>query len=337
MGLGNMSKKSETTTKIKPITRVVNYSIEDVTTSNVGGFTLGFCGFPNTGKTMTAILFGSLRKELIPMIEKEYPRTAKALKDDDIPEVREIWIVDSENGAKKQINREKKLLANIYDKIPVKVIRIPEVSVDYEIDVENRTVQYTQQCIDEINDALYMYNKVIDDFVEQTDGNALLIIDSASRFKKLVDIRTGITFNLSIQEKGEETVKQMGYSRWGDRNSTWEKTMTKLRGVPGWVICTFKTQINKDWVLKMLRKKGKQPDETKTIMMDSTPHNMTMMYDFDFPEDSFKIRLKTRVGRYVNREVNDANEFILNTKDRLSTLQIVEHLLGEIMADDFIN
>lgn len=333
-----MSKKPiEETKKPTPHVRTVEYNIEEVTQSDVGGFTLGFCGFPNTGKTMTAIMFGNLRKELVPQFEDQYPKTAEALMNGDIPEVREIWIIDSENGAKKQINREKKLLQNIRGKIPIKVIHIPEVSVDYSIDLENKTVEYTTQCIEEIEDALWLYNKVIDDFAEQTDGNALLLIDSCSRFKKLVDIKSGITFNMSIEEKGEEAVKQMGYSRWGDRNAMWEKTMTKIRGVPGWVICTFKTQVNKDWVLSMLRKKGKQPDETKTIMLDSTPHNMDMMYDFDFPENNFSINIETRVGRYVNRNVNDANKFEINTKDRFSSLQLIEHLIEELMSDDFIN
>ena len=340
MGFGEMDKSGSRGPASEPVEkdikrRVVEYKREEITQSPDTGFTLGFCGFPNTGKTMTALTLANLQKELIPLWGDKYPITAKALENGDVPEIRSIWVIDSENAAKKQFGRERKLLKYVNGTIPLTVVTIPEVAIEYDVDSKGTEVKMDQVSIDEVFDAVWTYNQAIDDFNTETDGHGLLIVDSCSRFKKLVDMKTRIVWNLSVAEKGEEYVKQAGFNKWGDRNSMWEKTMTKLRGTPGLVVGTFKTKENKEWVMKMLRKKGGQPSATTTVMLDGTAHNFDMMYDFEFATDRFDINVSTRVGRYVNRTVDEQNHFEIDTKYRFSSLQIMEHLLKEVMADDF--
>ena len=229
MPLGSMGGKStqDTPPSVKHKKKVVTF--EEINISSGGGYTFGFCGEANSGKTITALTFGYLNKTFLPLWEKHFPLTAKALEEGVIPEVQRIEVIDSENALEKQLPRpfEQKFLKPLMGKVPIQRHRIEPVAPKVYDDIENG-FEITQDSVSLVFDALDQYE---DALRLSRDNHCLLVLDSASRLYKLLTAKSKIIYQQRVKDKGEETVKNEGFAKWQDRNVWWDEDMTLLRGV----------------------------------------------------------------------------------------------------------
>jgi len=338
-GIGAMSGKKKKAVAVPPPTqkREVEIIMEDLDDMAGGGYTLGFSGLPNTGKTTQAIGLGYLHLDFLPLYEDKFPLIAKALRDEEIPYVNKIVIIDSENALRKQMKRKfsRDLFKELTDHTPIKVIRIAPVAQDVMDSVAD-SMPITQESVSKVFFAIELYEAVLRQAFDEYDEHTLFILDSASRLYKLINAKAQIVYNRRVQDKGEETVKNEGFNKWGNRNIWWDQDMTLLRGVPGWVVATFQMKEKPDWVIESEKKKGKYKGAFKIVRSDDTAFNLDM--DFVFSMDNDKLlSVDVEVGRYVERgeEAEELNHVDIDTHDRFSGLQIIENMLKVMEGQEF--
>ena len=306
--------------------------MEDLMDMAGGGYTLGFRGLPNTGKTLTAMALGYLHPKFVDQYKEQYPLTAASVLNGDIPQVDKIVVIESENAIGKQMKRklERRVFGELFKHTPIRVQRIPIVAQKVYDDLSHG-MPITQQSVTEVFNALELYELCLKQASDNYGETTLLILDSASRLYKLINAKAQIVYNRRVQDKGEETVKAEGFNKWGNRNIWWDQDMTLLRGVPGWVIATFQMKESPDWVIESERKKGKFESRYKTVWTKDTPYNLDMTYTFEMDEDNL-LEIQTYLGRYMGRgeEEEHLNHAKIDTHWKFSGLQIIENMLQAI-------
>ncbi len=302
-----------------------------------GGYTIGACGFKNTGKTDSLLTMGYMNMNLAHKYKDKYPTLFSNLHDGTVPEVERIIVIESENAIGKQMKRkyETKLLAPMRKYVDVKVISVPVVSYE-EMRAATGEFIPNPEKVEDILTASDIYMESLKMVLNDYGDETMVMLDSASRFKLLLDTKAQVIYNQKIAKLGPTAMKEEGYNKWGSRNIWWDAAMTMLRGAPGWCGVTFMVQDNPNWVAEAQKKKGRTPEYTKTIWTDRTAHNFDMIYDFEFNEDR-SIRVDTRLGRYMGRgaEGEELNSFKLHQFERTSFLQAIENMLYVIEGDEF--
>jgi len=318
-----------------PVVKKKTYEIveEDLHAEEGGGYTLGFAGQGMTGKTISAMTLGKLRMDNIENLRKnglEY--LAKALEDGSIPYINKVVVIESENAMKKQMGRplERKIL---YDVIPItKRIHIP--IANREMDIATSGAEITKESIENIQMASEMYADAIEMLANEVDNHTLVILDSASRYKLLLDAKATILAAIAGQGMTEEAQKKESGRIWGNRNEWWQTSMILLRGIPGWVVATFMEEEVSKWVLDMNEKsviKGtaKRMDPIKRIEAPRTLFNFDMMYHFELDPFTHVITAGVESGRYAKRGegCEEYNKQIIDVKDEFSFLRLLDRMV----------
>jgi len=317
--------------------REISLNLVDLADMPGGGYTIAACGRPQTGKTDSFLTMGYINNTFADKYKERYPVLYQNLRDGEIPEVERIIVIESENAIGKQTKRkyEKRLLGPMREVIPIKVYSVPVVS-QKELQAASGEWDVDPESVEDIMTASDIYMESLKEVMRDYGSETMILLDSASRFKKLLDSKAQIIYNQKVKNKGEDTVKNEGFNKWGSRNMWWDAAMTMLRGAPGWVGATFMVVDNPDWVPKLQKKKGLTPEYTKTIWTKDTGFNFDVVYDFELQLDS-TVNVVTRVGRYMGRgeENQHLNEFPLGMSDRLSFLQGIENMLTIIEGSQF--
>jgi hypothetical protein len=299
----------------------------DSTSVQGGGYTVAFVGQAATGKSDNAICLGHINKANIPALrELGFTFLPDALEQGLFPEIKKIIIIESENAYVKQKDRikEKKLYGNLQNII--KFIPISIASKD-EIVAAEGGVKITPESIANIQLAAEEYMAALELVAKEADQNTLVILDSASRFKLLLDTKADINYNLRSEGRGEEGVKNAGMQKWANRNNWWLNALTTLRGMPGLVCCTFMEEPVADFVMDMQRKSGKKVNPVKREWAPKTEFQFDAIYQFtkESPTSIAKATLDT--GRYVVKGTEGAKYNEIEINGKYSILWAIEGIL----------
>ena len=191
-GLGsNISQKVlSKSAQLEPLTKIreLEWISEKIDPNARYGKNIAIIGQAHAGKTNLALLHAFFNSKYIPkMKEKGYHDVVELLKSGVLAEIEEIIVVESENNLKKALNDgvEKGLyrpLLPILDIIPVKIPR-KEVAV-----IGGKLVNINKE---KIQQAIDKYKETVMGIVDDKGPETLLIIDSATKFKKLLDDKLG--------------------------------------------------------------------------------------------------------------------------------------------------
>jgi len=360
-GFNEEEKKEEKKDKKKKTTRtprtrksVVTY--EELNESDSTGYTFQFGGLPMTGKTINALALGFINKKNIPILKKEgFKYIVYALENGFIPDIKEIIIVESENAIKKQFSRalERDTLRG-EGGIP-KVIRVHIPVSSKMIDIMDEKAKLTKESATDIQESQKIYMDAIDDLAGYWDPeyhewvkgrateNTLVIIDSASRLKLLLDVKAGIVTDLRLAASKDkdgdidkEVSKKINSEKWIGRNNNWQRCMTQLRGLPGLVVATFMDQEVTEWVLDMNKKKAdkgraKLMNPITRVQAPRTAFNFDMCYTFNRNplDDTVNVSVDDSQGRYIYRGPNSSkyNTWDLDYDNRYTFLSCIEGML----------
>jgi len=282
-----------------------------------------------TGKTMSAVELGYISKDNIDELRKAgFVAIPSALETETIPSIEKIIMMETENAFRKQSGRilERSLIGPLLPKMKIKYV--PPITK--RLINEARKPVITQETIDNVNIIDHVYNAYIEDICGKADmdsgtiaygkadRNTLFIFDSASRYKLLLDLKTGIDMKLSLNGvTDKDTIREIRQERWANRNNWWMYFMTLLRGARGWATTTFMEAPVSDWVLDMAEKGGKEVDPIKRVWIDNiTGFNFDMIYQFTEDPLTKNLNVKVDKGRYVYRGegATKFNDFTLETK-----------------------
>lgn len=331
MSFGTAPKKSSSPKEqTKKTTSIINY--EDILDQPAGGYTIGLMGEAMSGKTASAITMGYMNKKYIKELRAAgFEYIPNALENEEIPEVTKIILIESENAFKKQ--RKRPFEQAIYGELTpmIKVVCIPIVQ-QQEI-VAGEGVKVDPNSIDSIQLASDMYIAAIDDIAEKNDSHTLVIFDSASRLKWLLDTKADIVINSKIKTGGEEEIKHFTMQKWSNRNRWWQYCMSKLRGLPGWVVATFMEERRSQWIIDMMTEKGKFITDTKLEWAPKTEFNFDMIYHFVVNEDK-SIKIDVMSGRYVARGETDTAKWGIVKLNKFGFLWAIEELLKQAGRKD---
>jgi hypothetical protein len=342
-----VSKPGEAT---KPTLKAKQYTItyEDLDDTNMqsGGYKLGFIGQAGTTKTLTSLCLGHLQKKNIPdMLEMGLVLTPKALEKNIIPEITKIIMGESEGTFRDQRTRPvEQMLLNGIPKI--KYMKIPIVSKKTIIAAETSNI--TEESIQEIQVASDLFDVFVDDVAGKfnadtatfeggiADRNTLVVVDSASRYKMMIDIKSDIDISIRLKEQSEpEKIKQITQSKWINRNMWWMRFMSVLRTIPSWTAVTFMIDTVPDWIIKMKMKKGETPDTEHAEIGSKTEFAFDNIYQMDGNANTKSITASEWFYRYAFRgkDAEKLNRIAMNLDGKFakySALLLVEHMLGSM-------
>jgi len=333
-GLPGVPSSPTPTPKAEVKSRDIEIVFQDCESVAGGGYTLAYCGKSNTGKSDSAITLGHMQKKNAALFRSlGMTFLADALEQDLIPEVKKIILIESENAYIKQKDRIKE--RSLYGELRpmIKHYTIDSVSKDEATATDGGT-RITAKSIEDIQTSAEKYSAAIDAAKKLADANTLVILDSASRYKLLLDIKADMIETLRNEGKGEEGIKSNSIKKWQNRNGWWMRSMTVLRGMPGWVVCTFMDEDVADFVQDMQKKSGKKVQETKREWAPKTAFNFDIIYNFtrDTPTSEPYASLESSRYPYAgdpdekgNLHGEKYNEICLNNK--YAILWMIEGML----------
>ncbi len=237
------------------------------------GKNLAIVGQPMVGKTMLALLFGYYNSEYKKeIIDAGYPAVVEVMEADILPEIRKIMVLETENNLLKALNSgvEKALLKPFVQRRMIQIAPILISRKEAKI-VNGKLVSIRREMIEEQKEE---FDEAVKAIVADEDEHTLFIIDSMSAYKKLLDDKFGLMYEViskrdSATMDGIDTYKQAYYA---SRNTWWENLMQAKRGFKGWNIDTYKeSEIPEHW-----RKPGE--DDFRIKWIGGTEHNLDMVY-----------------------------------------------------------
>lgn len=287
------------------------------------GLTIGHVGQQTCGKSIAALQYGYLNLDYESHLEKAgYGDIVLALKEKYIPEVKTITRINSE-WDEEQLSRpvENELVGMLMNSPNYTEIKIDLPTKDALLtlegladDVENFEV---------IDNTFNDYMNTIEEVAKRKDPNELLIIDSMSLFKGLIDLKNDVIWSLECRGKSDEQLKGMRGQKWTRRNQWNRKALLMLRACKGWTISTFREVKNSGWTQKQF---GSEP--TTIQWTEDTGFQYDMMYQFD--KDLFTYDLNVQAlpeycrYLYVGADAEKYNDFRIKMGSRLGIFPTIQ-------------
>ena len=331
-GLGsNISQKALAKgSKLEPLTKIreLEWIAEKPNPDAKYGKNIGIVGQPHSGKTNLALLHGFFNSKYIPrMKEKGYHNVVELLKSGILPEIEKIIIVESENNLRKALNDgvEKGLykpLLPIIDIIPVKIPRKHVVIRGGKLVNINREI---------IQQAIEKYKDVVKGLVDDEDEGTLLIIDSGTKFKKLLDDKLGAVVEIAEKRanslpEGLDKYTQIFYAF---RNTEWENLMEFIRGFRGWNIDTFKESKTPQQYVDL------GSPELSTKWVTGTPHFLDIVWRITRqPDESRLVEIADGKSRYMPSKVEMLKPFKLPLKSRMGAMSLISRMTEKLMLGE---
>ena len=312
----------EKVSKIQPL------SLKDLLDeTKAAGWDIALVGESKSGKTDSAITLGYLNLEFKDVLLKAgYDHIVSALEAGVIPEVKKIVVVDSEGALRTQLAYpyEKTLFAPLRDRISVIPVDVKNLM---KIADPSGNVVYDEESIKDVISSVRDFMAAID-YVSKLSSDTLIVVDSMSVYKLLLDAYTGFIMNLKSEGVTDpRTLNEIRMQRWQDRNSLWLDTLTKLRNFPGWAVSTYMMKMNSEWVVKSFNAPRLTPVWTET-----TEYRYDMVVNMEI-ERNTNVRVASVLsGRYVNTDnpAEDTIEIygkIEVPEDRVQFLRVIENAL----------
>jgi len=300
-----------------------------------GGYTLGFYGISKAGKTCTAFSLANLRKEMIPLWGDKFPLCKKYLENDLLPEIKRVVMIDTEGSFKKQKNQiqEKRLFKYIVGRVEFLYLSVQSQVPDSCLEDLRKGITISIESSRQIYEDVELIESTIKWVNANSDKNTLVIFDSASKYKDLIEAKGTIQYDLRILQKGVEAVKDEGFHKLAMRKIWWDAALGMLRGSPGWIVSTFRVVPTSDYTIAVTKSKGREPAYTKTEALSTTMFALDMEYDFELGDSKFSRNITIRNGRWVDENDDENNKFTIDFSTRFSSLKLIESMLA-VMTDE---
>jgi len=223
MPFGDSKEKATQEVSNKPLEQVRKLSWQVPDFSIPYGKNLAIVGQPMVGKTILALLMGYYNSEYKQdILDAGYPAVVEVMDADLLPEIRKIMVLETENNLLKSINSgiEKLLLKPFVERrmIQIAPILIPRKEVRLS---DGKIVSLMREKIEALKEE---FDYAVKSIVEDEDEHTLFVIDSMSAYKKLLDDKFGLMYEIiskrdNARMDGIDTYKQAYYA---SRNTWWE-------------------------------------------------------------------------------------------------------------------
>ena len=291
------------------------------------GKNLAIVGQPMVGKTILALLLGYFNKKYKDLIlNAGYPAVVEVMEADLLPEIRKILVLETENNLLKSLNTgiEKALLKPFVND---KVIQIAPILISRkEVRMSNgKVVSIRREMIEESKEE---FDSGVKDLVADEDEHTLFVIDSMSAYKKLLDDKFGLMYEIlskrdSAKMEGIETYKQAYYA---SRNTWWENLMQSKRGFKGWNVDTYKeSEIPEHW-----RKPGEEDYRIKWV--GGSEHNLDMVYRIEKLGDGSRT-IEILNGRY-SPDNYDHHKFGYPMNDKMGAMPLINSMCEKLLLGE---
>jgi len=328
-GFSSASKLKETPEREEPIQMVRPLRWQTPDFSIQYGKNLAFVGQPMVGKTDAAILLGYYNSEYKGLIkEAGYDRVIELMESDIMPEIRKIMVLETENNLLKALNSgiEKALFRPFIEQKIIQVAPIVIPRKEVKLTADAKIISIRRQLIEELKE---QFDNEVKAIVADEDEHTLFIIDSMSSYKKLLDDKFGLLYEVLNKRDnavfdGIDTYRQSYYA---SRNTWWENLMQVKRGYKGWQIDTYKeSETPEHWL-----KPGEDPYRIKWIT--GTEHNLDMVYRISKDPAGIR-RVEILNGRYSPENYDD-HQFMYPLNSKMGAMPVIDAmaeklLLGEI-------
>jgi len=291
------------------------------------GKNIALVGEPMVGKTILGLLFGYFNREYINDIrDAGYDKVVELLKADILPEIRKIVVLEPENKLIAAMNDgvEKLLLKPFKDNDTIDIIPIPITRKEQKFK-NDKVITARREHIEEMKD---QFDMEVGYIVDEVDEHTLFMIDSMTDYKKLLDDRFGLLFEVINKKniaslEGVDTYRQAHYA---SRNTWWENLMKRKRGFRGWNIDTYKESETPERFLKA----GEDPVKTKWV--GGTEHNLDMVYRIIKITDTNR-RIKILNGRYLPAEP-EQHEFAYPLLSKMGAMPLIEAMAEKLLLGE---
>lgn len=290
------------------------------------GLTIGHVGEQTCGKSIAALQYGYLNLEFEDHLEKAgYGDIVLALKDKFIPEVKKITRINSE-WDEEQLDRpvENELIGILTDSPNYTEIKIDLPTKDVLLTLEGLADDVEN--FELIDNTFNAYMDTIEKVALRKDPNELLIIDSMSLFKGLIDLKNDVIWSLESRGKSDEMLKGMRGQKWTRRNQWNRKALLMLRACKGWTVSTFRELKNSAWTQKNFG-----ADPTSVQWTEDTGFQYDMMYQFN--KDIFTHELHVEAlpeycrYLYTGPRAEDFNKFNISMGSRLGIFPVIQGVI----------
>lgn len=257
------------------------------------GKNLAIVAQPMVGKTVLSLLFGYYNSKYKDEILKAgFPDVVKVMEAELLPEIETIMVLETENSLLGALNdgAEKKLLKPFVDEGRL-LIESLDIQRKEEKVKDGKIVSQRREAIEEIKEE---FDDIVNEVMREGDEHTLFIIDSMSAYKKLLDDKFGLMYEViskrdNAQMEGVDTYKQAYYA---SRNTWWINLMKKKRGFRGWNIDTYQEKP----IPEHYRKPGE--DEYNIRWVGGTEHHLDMVFRIErFPDQTRELSILN--GRYM--------------------------------------
>lgn len=323
MGFSSKSVlKSETMDKPEQKVRPLKWYKPDLNAPH--GKNIGIVGFTKAGKTMLSCLLGYFREEFRDdILNAGYDKVVEVMDKKILPTIHEIVVLETENNLLKGITdgAEFKLLKPLLDLDVFKII--PVEFERKEVAVENDKVVSLRR--DEIEQCKQEFDATVRWYVDNGDEHTLLIIDGMSGYKKILEDKFGLLYEVLSRRdnaviEGLDTYRQSYYA---SRNSWWENTMQKIRGYKGWNVLTFKETLTPEHYLKP----GQDPINTSWV--NGTDFYLDMVYRVNRISETVR-NIEIIDGRYVPSE-EEALSFQIPYMNKMGAMPMINSMCEKLL------
>lgn len=320
----------------------IDFESEQETTKDINnGINLGIVGRDMKGKSLMASLIAYLNLEYFEEVNQEwmekFPKTYALLKEEKIPEVKELRVVDFDKSYE---NRSK---AGIFGRLmkPIWNEDMPGKIIPRKLDLPNRDMNKLDKTGKKIflNDLKRTLSKIKITLKEQVDiarkrEGVALMLDPMSKLTRVVNKRFKVYYEIIFGKNALEMLDGVKQSYYQVRNDEWADVMGLKREYNGWQIDTFKS------VLKQPHWFEKDVSRAKNIGMPVkyvNPENIKWVKDTYFDLDivmminndtkSYWAKVKNRFeGNKSKYLLEDIQKITYTPKKRSGMIEIIEEL-----------
>lgn len=325
--LTQKSKKQDDNDHPEQIIRPLKWqvpSFEDQYGKNVA-----IVGQPMVGKTNLAMLIGYFNSEFKPqMREKGYERVIQVMDAGLLPEIEHIMVLESENNLLKALTAgvEKALFRPLINKGIIEVAPIPIPRKEVILTEDNKIISTRRELIMQLKQ---QFDETVRAVVSDEPASTLFIIDSMSAYKKLLDDKFGLLYEvLSKRDNavfdGVDTYRQSYYA---SRNTWWDNLMQAKRGFKGWNVDTYKeTETPAHWL-----QPGEDPFRIKWV--GGTEHHLDMVFRVSKDSGSGKRTIEVLNGRYMPDDFDD-HEFPYPLGSRMGAMPLIDSMCEKLLLGE---
>ena len=334
MSFGGLKKNAKKDTIVPEVQkREVIINMNKLYEVPPAGRTYEFYGESKCGKTISAVSMGYMATEYIDELkEAGFKYIPYALENKIISSIDNIYLIDSE-GFLKQAGwpLERKIIGELLK--AGKLTHIPIGTPSKKETVLQNKITLDQKSVDDVQLAVELYIKAIEDCTKMGSNN-LIIVDSASRLKWLLDSLADIVYTVKVSSGAiMDNPKTMPMVKYGPRNAEWLRLMTLLKQTTANVVITYMMTNTSQWVVEMAIKKGWSVNARKKEYIEKgAEYNIDMSIEFAQDEESNKKYALQKTFRGINDE--EPVPVYLMKGDKFSFLWVIENMLKEEIGDD---